>query len=33
MEGGLQRFARFDIRFIDRKCPAYTPVRFRAAGT
>jgi len=30
MEGGLQRFARFDIRFIDRKCPAYTPVRFRA---
>jgi 6-phosphofructokinase 1 len=29
MEGGLQRFARFDIRFIDRKCPSYTPVRFR----
>jgi 6-phosphofructokinase 1 len=29
MEGGLQRFARFDIRFIDRKRPAYTPVRFR----
>jgi 6-phosphofructokinase 1 len=29
VEGGLQRFARFDIRFIDRKCPAYVPVRFR----
>jgi len=29
MEAGLQRFARFDIRFVDRKCPAYTPVRFR----
>jgi ATP-dependent phosphofructokinase / diphosphate-dependent phosphofructokinase len=28
-ERGLQRFARLDIRFIPRKCPAYTPVRFR----
>jgi 6-phosphofructokinase len=29
IEGGLQRFARFDIRFIERKCLAYMPVRFR----
>jgi len=29
LENGLQRFARFDMRFIDRKCPAYRPVRFR----
>jgi ATP-dependent phosphofructokinase / diphosphate-dependent phosphofructokinase len=29
MEGGLQRFARISISFIDRKCPAYTPVGFR----
>ncbi|MGA2477286.1 MAG: diphosphate--fructose-6-phosphate 1-phosphotransferase [Spirochaetia bacterium] len=29
MEGGLQRFARLSISFIDRKCPAYMPVRFR----
>jgi 6-phosphofructokinase len=29
MEGGLQRFARLDIRFVDRKCPPYVPVRFR----
>jgi ATP-dependent phosphofructokinase / diphosphate-dependent phosphofructokinase len=29
-EKGLQRFARFDIRFIDRKLPDYVPVRFRA---
>jgi len=28
-EGGLQRFARFDIRFQEKKCPAYTPMRFR----
>jgi ATP-dependent phosphofructokinase / diphosphate-dependent phosphofructokinase len=28
-EKGLQRFARFDIRFIDKKLPAYLPVRFR----
>jgi 6-phosphofructokinase len=31
MEGGLQRFARLDIGFIDRKCPAYVPLRFRKA--
>jgi 6-phosphofructokinase 1 len=30
-EKGLQRFARFDIRFIDRNLPAYIPVRFRPA--
>jgi 6-phosphofructokinase 1 len=29
-ENGLQRFARLDIRFVDRKCPEYVPVRFRA---
>jgi 6-phosphofructokinase 1 len=29
MEGGLQRFARFDIRFVKAICRAYTPVRFR----
>jgi len=29
IENGLQRFARLDIRFIDRKLPAYLPVRFR----
>jgi 6-phosphofructokinase 1 len=28
-EGGLQRFARLDIRFVPRKCAEYTPVRFR----
>jgi hypothetical protein len=28
-EGGLQRFARFDVRFIDTKCDGYVPVRFR----
>ncbi len=28
-EKGLQRFARFDIRFIDKELPAYVPVRFR----
>ena len=28
-ESGLQRFARFDMRFIDKKLPAYVPVRFR----
>ncbi|HVO38324.1 MAG TPA: diphosphate--fructose-6-phosphate 1-phosphotransferase [Spirochaetia bacterium] len=26
---GLQRFARFDVRFADKKLPAYVPVRFR----
>jgi 6-phosphofructokinase 1 len=29
MEGGLQRFARLDIRFVDKKCRAYLPQRFR----
>jgi 6-phosphofructokinase 1 len=33
MEGGLQRFARFDIRFIGRKRPDYTPVRFRKTAS
>ena len=28
MEGGLQRFARLDIRFIDKKLPAYQPAGF-----
>ena len=28
-ENGLQRFARLDIRFVDKKCPEYVPVRFR----
>jgi len=31
IEGGLQRFARFDIRFIGKKCKSYQPVRFRKA--
>jgi 6-phosphofructokinase 1 len=30
-ERGLQRFARFDIKFIDRKLPAYVPARFRVS--
>jgi len=30
IEEGLQRFARLRIRFIDKKLPAYAPVRFRA---
>lgn len=25
LENGLQRFARFDMRFVTKKCPAYTP--------
>lgn len=29
LEGGLQRFARLDIRFIDKKLPAYVPQSFR----
>lgn len=29
IEDGLQRFARLQIRFIDKKLPAYVPVRFR----
>ena len=28
-ENGLQRFARFAIRFIEKKCRSYEPVRFR----
>jgi 6-phosphofructokinase 1 len=32
VENGLQRFARLEIRFIDRKLPQYVPVRFRAPG-
>ncbi len=28
-ERGLQRFARLQVRFVDRKLPAYVPVRFR----
>jgi len=30
LEGGLQRFARFDLSFVERKLPTYTPVRFRS---
>ena len=30
LKGGLQRFARFDLRFVEKKVAAYTPVRFRA---
>jgi 6-phosphofructokinase len=29
IENGLQRFARLDIKFIDKKLPEYTPQRFR----
>jgi 6-phosphofructokinase 1 len=29
LEGGLQRFARLRISFIDRKLPPYVPVRYR----
>lgn len=29
LEGGLQRFARLELRFVEAKLPAYTPVRFR----
>ncbi len=29
LEGGLQRFARFDVRFEERRCRTYVPVRFR----
>ncbi|MEW5817742.1 MAG: 6-phosphofructokinase, partial [Spirochaetota bacterium] len=29
IENGLQRFARFTIRFIEKKVPAYVPIRFR----
>jgi len=30
LKGGLQRFSRFDLRFVEKKVAAYTPVRFRA---
>jgi 6-phosphofructokinase 1 len=30
MEAGLQRFARFDRSFVEKKLPAYAPVRFRS---
>jgi len=29
LSGGLQRFARLQIRFIDKRLPEYLPVRFR----
>ncbi len=29
IDGGLQRFARFYVEFIEKKAPAYVPVRFR----
>ena len=29
LENGLQRFARLEIKFIDKKLPDYVPVRFR----
>jgi 6-phosphofructokinase 1 len=29
IENGLQRFARLEIRFIEKKLPEYVPVRFR----
>ena len=29
---GLQRFARLEIRFIDKKLPGYLPIRFRTGG-
>jgi 6-phosphofructokinase len=32
LEDGRQRFARLEIRFIDRKLPPYLPVRFRNKG-
>jgi 6-phosphofructokinase 1 len=31
-EGGLQRFARFDVSFVGKKCRPYEPVRFRKAS-
>jgi 6-phosphofructokinase 1 len=30
LEGGLQRFARLEIRFVDKKLPEYVPLRFRS---
>jgi len=32
IENGLQRFAKFDIRFIEKKLPGYIPVTLRAVG-
>jgi 6-phosphofructokinase len=32
VENGLQRFARLEVRFIERKLPGYLPVRFREKG-
>jgi len=32
IENGLQRFARFTVRFIEKKLPEYVPVRFRKRG-
>jgi 6-phosphofructokinase 1 len=29
LEGGLQRFARLDVQWIDKKLPAYVPQNFR----
>ena len=29
VEQGLQRFARFTVRFIEKRLPGYIPVRFR----
>ena len=29
---GLQRFARLEIRFIDKKLPGYLPIRFRTGA-
>ena len=31
-EKGLQRFARLEIKFVPKKCPAYQPVRFRTGN-
>jgi ATP-dependent phosphofructokinase / diphosphate-dependent phosphofructokinase len=32
-EGGLQRFARFQVAFTELKCPPYVPTRFREGRT
>jgi hypothetical protein len=29
LEKGLQRFAKFDVCFIDKKLPGYVPVNMR----
>ena len=31
IENGLQRFARFNLNFIEKKLPSYIPMRFRGA--